>query len=166
MAAMDGELARHAPSGPSVPSGPIFSKPAGSSAASTSTSAKKKKKNKNKNKKATVSFAEEDEPSPASTAAAISERGKFKSISDLPTADDIDALSDDALAAMDAELRAALKESGADIEDDEEAEGLDEDGRREYGMMRDLLESFASQGGEAGVVGNLFGRLGEVQGKK
>lgn len=67
---------------------------------------------------------------------------------------------------MDAELRAALKESGADIEDDEEAEGLDEDGRREYGMMRDLLESFASQGGEAGVVGNLFGRLGEVQGKK
>jgi hypothetical protein len=28
-------------------------------------------------------------------------------------------------------------------------------------MMRDLLESYKSQAGESGVVGNLFGRLGE-----
>jgi hypothetical protein len=31
----------------------------------------------------------------------------------------------------------------------------------EYKMMRDLLESYKSQAGESGVVGNLFGRLGE-----
>ena len=92
-----------------------------------------------------------------------------KSLAALPTEQDLDAMSDDELAAMDRELRVALK--GAGIEDsDEEMEGEDDplearelygDDRREYKMMKDFLESYKSQGGGAGAVGNLFGRLGE-----
>jgi hypothetical protein len=35
------------------------------------------------------------------------------------------------------------------------------DDKREYAMMRDFLESYRSQAGQSGVVGNLFGRLGQ-----
>ncbi|KAK8845462.1 hypothetical protein IAR55_006175 [Kwoniella newhampshirensis] len=85
----------------------------------------------------------------------------------LPTEADLDDMDEDDLIAMDRELRAALK--GAGVNDDEEGEDLDvaeakelegED-RREYEMMRDFLESYKSQGGESGVVGTLFGRLGK-----
>ncbi|BEI84682.1 hypothetical protein CcaverHIS002_0500830 [Cutaneotrichosporon cavernicola] len=158
MAAMDNELARHH-AAEEVPTlgGPVFTKPAGAGAA-----LKKKKKGKGKSKgkgkMPTVSFADEDEPGP--------DEGRYKNIASLPRPDEIDDMSDDALAAMDAELRAALKESGAD----DEPEGMDDDARREYGMVRDLLESYAAQGGQAGVVGNLVGRLGEAakvqEGKK
>lgn len=89
---------------------------------------------------------------------------KFSSLPDLPTDADLDDLDDDDLEAMDRELRAALKNAGVDDLSDEEipeAEQLDDDGKREYQMMKDFLESYKSQGGQSGVVGNLFGRLGE-----
>ena len=51
---------------------------------------------------------------------------------------------------MDAELRAALKRE----EDDEvEEAGMD------YNLIKNFLESFKSQSGLAGPVGNLAGRL-------
>ena len=82
----------------------------------------------------------------------------------LPTKDELDDLDEDTLAAMDRELKAALKQAGvedSDEEDIEEAGQLDEDGKREYEMMKSFLESYRSQGGQSGVVGNLFGRLGQ-----
>jgi hypothetical protein len=61
--------------------------------------------------------------------------------------------------------KAALKSAGVDSDDDdegiEEVGQLDDEGKREYRMMKDFLESYKSQGGNSGVVGNLFGRLGE-----
>lgn len=88
----------------------------------------------------------------------------------LPTEADLDAMSADDLLAMDRELRAALKGAGIEDDDDddddldpdvdpEEARGLQGEDKREYRMMRDLLESYRSQAGESGAVGNLFGRL-------
>lgn len=87
----------------------------------------------------------------------------------LPTEADIDDMDDDDLAAMDRELRAVLKGAGVEDDDDEdmgeldvdEVKGLDGEDRREYRMMRDFLESYRSQAGGSGVVGNLFGRLGK-----
>jgi hypothetical protein len=90
----------------------------------------------------------------------------------LPTEADLDAMSEEDLIAMDRELRAALKGAGIEDEDGdddydldpdvdpEEVKGLDGEGKMEYRMMKDLLESYKSQAGESGVVGNLFGRLG------
>lgn len=94
-------------------------------------------------------------------------KSKFTSLASLPTEADLDDMDDDDLAAMDAELRAALEGAGDDFDDDDvpEASQLDEAGQREYRMMRDLLESAHSQGGEAGAAAALLGRLGE-QGKK
>ena len=93
---------------------------------------------------------------------------KLASLPDLPSEADLDDLDDEDLAAMDRELKAALKNAGVeDVSDDEipEADELDEDGKREYKMMKDFLESYRSQGGQSGVVGNLFGRLGEEKKK-
>jgi len=88
-----------------------------------------------------------------------------KSLATLPSEADLDDMSEDELLAMDRELRAALKGAGEDDDlgegDIEEAEGLEGEEKREYAMMRDFLESYRSQGGGSGVVGNLFGRLGE-----
>ena len=83
----------------------------------------------------------------------------------LPTEDELDDLDEETLAAMDRELKAALKQAGVEDSDDEEdieeAAQLDADGKREYEMMKSFLESYRSQGGQSGVVGNLFGRLGQ-----
>jgi hypothetical protein len=89
----------------------------------------------------------------------------------LPTEADLDAMDEDDLIAMDRELRAALKNAG--ISDDEDysdedmddetregLQGLTEDSKGEFKMMKDFLESYKAQGGQSGVVGNLFGRLG------
>lgn len=91
-----------------------------------------------------------------------------KRVPTLPTEEDLDDFDDDDLLAMDRELKAALKSAGvnSDDEDDdeeriEEVGELDEEGKREYKMMKAFLESYKSQGGGSGVVGNLFGRLGE-----
>jgi hypothetical protein len=82
----------------------------------------------------------------------------------LPTEADLDDMDDDDLEAMDRELKAALKSAGIEDDSEDEVEGveqLDEDGQREFRMMKDFLESYKSQGGDSGVIGNLFGRLGE-----
>lgn len=93
-----------------------------------------------------------------------------KRLPKLPTEADLDDLDDDELEAMDRELKAALKSAGYNSDDDDddddglgvaEAKGLEGEDKREYRMMRDFLESYKSQGGGSGVVGNLFGRLGE-----
>lgn len=89
----------------------------------------------------------------------------------LPTEADLDAMDEDDLIAMDRELRAALKSAGIsddedlsdeDMDDETRAglQALDEDGKGEFKMMKDFLESYKAQGGQSGVVGNLFGRLG------
>ncbi|KAF8489579.1 SGT1 protein-domain-containing protein [Gautieria morchelliformis] len=59
--------------------------------------------------------------------------------------------NDDVGAAMDAELRAAIQDSS-----DEE----DEESPIDYTLMKNFLESFKSQQGLPGPVGNLIGRLG------
>lgn len=100
-------------------------------------------------------------PAPAST-----ESNKSQSLPKITEAD-LDDLDEDDLAAMDRELKAALKSAGVKSDDDgddddiEEVGQLDDEGKREYRMMKDFLESYKSQGGNSGVVGNLFGRLGE-----
>ncbi|KAJ9119510.1 hypothetical protein QFC22_003218 [Naganishia vaughanmartiniae] len=90
----------------------------------------------------------------------------------LPTEEDLEAMDEDDLIAMDRELRAALKSAG--ISDDEASDddedmddetraglhGLTDDAKGEFKMMKDFLESYKAQGGQSGVVGNLFGRLG------
>ncbi len=91
-----------------------------------------------------------------------------KRLSKLPTEADLDDMDEDDLAAMDRELRAALRGAGVEDDDDDmgeldvdEAEELEGEEKREYKMMRDFLESYRSQAGGSGVVGNLFGRLGK-----
>jgi hypothetical protein len=107
--------------------------------------------------------------------AATAETGKRPSqapLPPLPTEADLEALSEDDLAQMDRELREALKGAGIDDDDDDydadmrdldpaEARELKGDQRQEYRMMRDFLESYRSQGGQGGAVGNLFGRLAQ-----
>jgi hypothetical protein len=91
-------------------------------------------------------------------------KSKFSSLATLPSEADLDNMDDDDLAAMDAELRAALEEAG-DMDDDlPEVGDLDEDLQRQYRMMRDLLES-ASQG-QGGAASALLSRLGETMGNK
>ena len=114
-----------------------------------------------------VELAKVKTNSPA--APVISGKSKFDSLSTLPVEADLDKMNEDDLAAMDRELRAALQGAGADEEgiddigelDVEEARELEGEDRREYKMMRDFLESYRSQAGGSGVVGNLFGRLGK-----
>ena len=59
-------------------------------------------------------------------------------------------------AAMEAELQAALKRGD---QDDEDVELADESQSSEYNLIKNFLESFKSQAGLAGPVGNLAGRL-------
>ena len=98
-------------------------------------------------------------------------KGTLPPLPALPTEADLDDMDEDDLAAMDRELKAALKSAGVsdlDSDGDEEMdaemrealEGTSEQGREEYRMMKDFLESYRSQAGQSGVVGNLFGRLG------
>lgn len=104
-------------------------------------------------------------PSISSSASVPADRSQ--PLPKLPTEHDLDDLDEDDLEAMDRELKAALKSAGIDSDDEEEGGGieevgqLDDEGKREYRMMKDFLESYKSQGGGSGVVGNLFGRLGE-----
>ncbi len=61
--------------------------------------------------------------------------------------------TDDIQAAMDAELKAAMEREDADEDVDVEEEDID------YGLIKNFLESFKSQAGLPGPVGNLVGRL-------
>lgn len=65
----------------------------------------------------------------------------------LSTSDDLDIE-----ATMEAELNASLKEDPGDSEDEE-------DTSMDYNLIKNFLESFKSQGGLSGPVGNLAGRL-------
>lgn len=79
--------------------------------------------------------------------------------------DDFDI--DDPLLAMDAELRAALIAAGdVDSDDDLDGDGLEGDQAMDYNLIKNFLESYKSQGGMAGPVGNLVGRLGKKSGKE
>lgn len=84
-----------------------------------------------------------------------SDKGKGKAKADessLPTMDE----SEDIDAAMDAELRAALRRE----EDDEDMDAeMDEGAGMDYNLIKNFLESFKSQGGLSGPVSNLAGRL-------
>ena len=108
------------------------------------------------------SDAPKSQPTPKPASAPT--KTKSKARPELTEAD-LDDLDEDDLAAMDRELKAALKSAGVDSDDEdegiEEVGQLDDEGKREYRMMKDFLESYKSQGGNSGVVGNLFGRLGE-----
>jgi hypothetical protein len=129
-----------------------------SAAASPTESAPKKSNTKSKGKGKASSQAP-----PAASA---------NPLANLPTEEDLEAMDEDDLIAMDRELRAALKSAG--ISDDEELDsdedmddetraglqGLTDDAKGEFKMMKDFLESYKAQGGQSGVVGNLFGRLG------
>ncbi|TYJ51770.1 hypothetical protein B9479_007642 [Cryptococcus floricola] len=103
-------------------------------------------------------------------------KSKFKvsSANPLPPAPpgediDFDNFDEDDLLAMDRELRSVLVGAGVDPDalsdddddDPEEVGMLDGEGRKEYEMMKNFLESWKSQGGESGAVGNLFGRLAQ-----
>jgi hypothetical protein len=152
MAAMESELEHAKAKGGAASSFAApkvqFKKPASSTATastspSTSTATSKAKKNKKKNK------------------------SKYTSLTTLPSEAHLDNMDDDELAAMDAELRAALEDAGEYDDDDgdiPEVGQLSEDQQREYRMMRDLLES-ASQGHD-GAAGALLARLGEGMGNK
>lgn len=68
---------------------------------------------------------------------------------------------DDPLLQMDAELRAALAAAGDLGSDDEDVDQMDEEDQVDYGLIKNFLESYKAQGGMAGPVGNLLGRLAE-----
>jgi hypothetical protein len=122
-----------------------------------------KAKSSKRSKGSTAPSTAQAKPKPIPTPASAS--SKSQPLPKLPTEADLDDLDEDELAAMDRELKAALKSAGMDSDDDddgiEEVGQLDEEGKREYRMMKDFLESYKSQGGNSGAVGNLFGRLGE-----
>jgi hypothetical protein len=59
-------------------------------------------------------------------------------------------------AAMDAELKAALERG---FDDDDDVEFANDSQSTEYNLIKNLLESFKSQAGLSGPVGNLAGRL-------
>lgn len=86
---------------------------------------------------------------------------RFQRLQDLPSEADLDDMDDEQLAAMDAELKLALEGVSDDDGDLPEASQLDAGSKQQYDMMKNFLESYRSQGGQSGVVGNLFGRLGE-----
>lgn len=73
---------------------------------------------------------------------------------------------DDALLQMDAELRAALAAGGDVGSDDEDVDQMDADDQVDYGLIKNFLESYKAQGGMAGPVGNLVGRLAEKNGER
>lgn len=76
-------------------------------------------------------------------------KGKEKAI----LTDDKDEEEDEDIdAAMEAELKATLERAEDEDEDAGEAS-------MDYGLIKNFLESFKSQGGLSGPVGNLAGRL-------
>ena len=79
------------------------------------------------------------------------DKGKGKATDPvIPVDGDIDA-------AMDAELKTLLEREGLGGDSDEDGEGMDTG--IDYNMIKNFLESFKSQGGLAGPVSNLAGRL-------
>jgi hypothetical protein len=128
-------------------------------------------------KSSATSASTTTKPSSTSTARPTSPKPSARfALDSLPTEDDLDEMDEDDLAAMDRELRAALKNAGADDDEDEDMEGLelDEETRKALGslgqgekdelkMMKEFMDSYKAQSGSSGVVGNLFGRLSETK---
>jgi len=79
-------------------------------------------------------------------------KGKAKAIVEDEGGDDVDDHLD-IEAALEAELKAAL-EKGEDVDED----GLGQTDV-DYNLIKNFLESFKSQDGLSGPVGNLLGRL-------
>ena len=101
----------------------------------------------------------------AQLAAAKAPKPSLKDPKALPSEADLDDMSEADLEAMDRELKAALhgaNDDEMDEDDPDEAAELGEEEKREYRMMKDFLESYRAQNGQSGVIGNLFGRLGET----
>jgi len=141
------------------------------------------KRAKAKSAEAPLATASTTKPVPPSASSASAKEASQSlpstrfAIDSLPTEADLDNMDEDDLAAMDRELRAALRDAGAGDDEDEEMDdmndmGLDDETRKalgslgqgekdEFKMMKDLLGSYKAQGGSSGVVGNLFGRLNE-----
>lgn len=88
-----------------------------------------------------------EKPAPSKDKDKGKEKAKSKAVS---FADGSGSEDEDVEAAMDAELRAVLEREEGDSGDEEPMD---------YGMIRNLLESFKSQAGLAGPVGALAGRL-------
>jgi anti-sigma28 factor (negative regulator of flagellin synthesis) len=90
-------------------------------------------------------------------------KGKGKEKAKVSFAEDVNMGGEDSdidiEAAMDAELKAALQSGDLDVDSDEEGDGLGGEGGMDYNLIKNFLESFKSQGGLAGPVGNLAGRL-------
>ncbi|KDQ30495.1 hypothetical protein PLEOSDRAFT_1062522 [Pleurotus ostreatus PC15] len=92
------------------------------------------------------------------------EKGKGKERTEFSPASGLDKImegaeseyeNEDIEKAMEAELKAALEKEG-DGEGDGDSEG---DGGMDYNLIKNFLESFKSQAGLSGPVGNLAGRL-------
>ncbi|WWC85946.1 uncharacterized protein L201_000816 [Kwoniella dendrophila CBS 6074] len=159
MKAMDQELSKNKSSDTST------TKPSSSSKKTKSTS---KAKNNAKSARPTI---------PKLDPSAINKTGSSSALPPLPTEEELEAMEEDDLLLMDRELKAALKNAGISDDDDDDYEfddddelnqgikNLGEDDKREYEMMKHFLESYKSQSGQSGVVGNLFGRLGGGGGK-
>ncbi|CED84976.1 MADS box transcription factor [Phaffia rhodozyma] len=150
-----------------------------SSATAATPSSKPKVEPKNKPKPINSSTNKKQPSSPSASTASTKPSGKGAPSFDFLTASDkppkntpvMDSDSDrdmddgesdfdpdDPMLAMDAELRAALLAAG-DLGSDDEAEGLEGDDKIDYNLIKHFLESYKSQGGMAGPVGNLLGRL-------
>lgn len=86
-------------------------------------------------------------PSKAPAAPTTKDKGKAKA-----TEPDLD-VEGDIEAAMDAELQGLMNGEDGDDED------IGSTGHMDYNLIKNFLESFKSQNGLAGPVGNLVGRL-------
>ena len=98
-------------------------------------------------------------PAPAASKAAPTGKDKGKGKAKVSFAEEVDEEDDnmDIEAAMDAELKAAL-DSGA-FGDDADTDGEIAEAGVDYNLIKNFLESFKSQAGLSGPVGNLAGRL-------
>ena len=142
------------------------------------------KRAKEKSAEAPQAAASTTKPVPSSSSSASAKQASQTlpstrfALDSLPTEADLDDMDEDDLAAMDRELRAALRDAGAgDDDEDEDMDDMDDMGlddemrealgslgqgeKNDFKMMKDLLGSYKAQGGSSGVVGNLFGRLNE-----
>jgi hypothetical protein len=153
MQAMDAELARQSSlrkAAPKKPFGPERPPPAPAKDSGT---------NRNQNK------------GPIGTTDRIAESSKGKGkektktkpsvrFSEYQSDSDIDDGNDENIeAAMEAELQAILEQGGALDDNDDDEVDLSTGTGMDYNLIKNFLESFKSQAGLSGPVGNLVGRL-------
>lgn len=93
---------------------------------------------------------------PATSTSANANGGKGKARATHSEEEDGEEDEEDIEAAMEAELQAILEKG---LPDDNDLELADESQKSEYNLIKNFLESFKSQDGLSGPVGNLAGRL-------